>query len=179
MIVDPNNLLATNDWSTRAMIRSLGKAYSKSHPGMALQIRSGRRTCAQQNAIYAQGRTTPGALVTGASGCRSWHVTGRAVDLDPFDLTTGKKVPHGNHPDYVWLGYKWEKLGGGWGGRFSIYDPGHFEWHPKLDINTVCPIGMPCEQMKVRAETPAWVWITGGVTAAALAGGVYLAWKSP
>jgi hypothetical protein len=159
---DPYNLLTTNDWHTRAMIKRLAKDYRKA-TGYGLRIRSGRRSCAEQNAIYAKGRTAPGPIVTGASGCRSWHVTGRAVDLDPFDPATDKIFP-GNSDEYRWLGAQWKKLGGKWGGDFAnIYDPGHFEWHPGAEINDVCPIGMQCAQLEVRQHVPTYLIASGAV----------------
>lgn len=42
----------------------------------------GNRTQAQQNALYEQGRTKPGPIVTWTR--RSNHIGGRAVDLAPF-----------------------------------------------------------------------------------------------
>lgn len=162
VIDDPSSLLVTNDWHTRSMIKRLARDYKKA-TGNGLRIRSGRRTCAQQNAIYAQGRTTGGVIVTGASGCRSWHVTGRAVDLDPFDPTTGNIFP-GNSDEYRTLGAIWKKLGGKWGGDFAnIYDPGHFEWHPGTEINDVCPIGMDCAQLQVIKAPPTYLILSGAV----------------
>lgn len=92
-------------------------------------VASGRRTCAEQNAIYAKGRTVPGAIVSNARGCMSWHVQGRAFDVN---LGKGAKTS-----DYAWLGAEWVKLGGKWGGDFADY--GHFEYHPGLTIEAVCP----------------------------------------
>lgn len=97
--------------------------------GLTPKITSGRRTCAEQNAIYAQGRTKPGAIVTRARGCQSWHVHGRAVDL---------LLPAAQDADgYRRIGEMAERFGGKWGGRFG--DPGHLEYHPGLTIEQVCP----------------------------------------
>lgn len=167
MIEDPRSLLKTNDWHTRAMVKRLASDYFKA-TGNAFRIRSAKRTCAEQDHIYAQGRTRSGAVVTGAQGCRSWHVTGRAIDGDPIDKNTGNPFP-GNSDEYRWLGAQWKKLGGAWGGDFSnIYDPGHFEWHPGQDINTVCPIGMPCSQLQVKQTYPTYLIVAGGVMVAAI-----------
>lgn len=164
MIDDPNNLLATNDWHTRAMIKKLAKDYHR-HTGNGLRIRSGRRTCAEQDNIYAQGRTRAGPIVTGAQGCRSWHVTGRAVDLDPFDPSTGILFP-GNSDEYRVLGAMWKKLGGGWGGDFAnIYDPGHFEWHPNMEIDDVCPRGMKCASLQIKKTVPTYLIASGAILA--------------
>lgn len=39
------------------------------------------RSSAKQTALYAQGRTTPGPIVTWAEGGRSYHNYGLAVDI--------------------------------------------------------------------------------------------------
>ena len=39
------------------------------------------RTFKEQNAIYAQGRTTPGSIVTYAKGGQSYHNYGMAIDI--------------------------------------------------------------------------------------------------
>lgn len=105
------------------------------------RIASARRSCAEQNAIYAQGRTTPGVIVTGARGCQSWHVWGRAVDLEARGATRA---------DWEELGRWWESRGGTWGGDFpNVDDPGHFEWHPGLTIAQACPDPDRCEEVVV------------------------------
>lgn len=47
-------------------------------------ISDGRRTMAQQRAIYSQGRTTPGKVVSNAKPGQSAHNFGYAVDLWPM-----------------------------------------------------------------------------------------------
>jgi hypothetical protein len=49
-----------------------------------LLVVSGLRTAAQQNALYAQGRTTPGHIVTNARAGHSIHNYGLAVDVVPY-----------------------------------------------------------------------------------------------
>lgn len=104
-----------------------------------LRIASARRSCAEQRRLYAQGRTAPGPIVTGADGCRSWHVWGRAADLSGASRDTLEK-----------LGEWWEARGGVWGGRFpNVDDPGHFEYHPGLTIAQVCPDPARCDEVVV------------------------------
>lgn len=43
----------------------------------------GLRTCEEQDALYAQGRTAPGKIVTKARGGESWHNYGLASDYVP------------------------------------------------------------------------------------------------
>jgi len=99
--------------------------------GIGIKLLSGRRSCAQQNALYAQGRTAPGPVVTGARGCSSWHVQGRAVDFLPSPATEAA---------YARVGAIAKELGGVWGGQFSnLRDLGHIEYHPGMKISDVCP----------------------------------------
>lgn len=105
--------------------------------GIAFSVRSALRTCDEQQAIFEQGRVMPGPIVTKAEGCESWHVLGRAVDIN---------IPNGTTADYQKLGLFWEELGGHWGGNFGGFpDIGHFEWHPGLVIEEVCPVPSDCE----------------------------------
>lgn len=64
---------------------------------IAIVVVQGLRTYAEQDVLYAQGRTTPGKIVTNAPGGHSWHNFGLAVDCAP------KNPYHGidwnpNHP---------------------------------------------------------------------------------
>lgn len=88
----------------------------------------GRRTLAEQNALYAKGRTTPGPVVTNAKGGSSPHNFGLAVDLCP--LKDGK--PDWNAPDAIWkrMADTAKEYGLVPGYYFkSIHDAPHFE-HP-------------------------------------------------
>jgi hypothetical protein len=121
---------------------------------MDLVIRSGRRTCAEQQDLYAIGRShnLSSAPVTYAAGCRSWHVLGRAVDLYIVDPATGN--PLASCAAYEALGELWEQMGGVWGGRFSGFgscgDAGHFEWHPGTTIEDFCPDPSACSEVEAR-----------------------------
>lgn len=52
--------------------------------GINLLITSGYRSPADQDAIYAQGRTKPGLIVTQAKGGQSLHNYGVAIDCVPL-----------------------------------------------------------------------------------------------
>lgn len=52
--------------------------------GIYFRVAQGLRTYAEQNALYAQGRTTSGHIVTNARGGYSNHNFGCAVDCYPF-----------------------------------------------------------------------------------------------
>lgn len=49
--------------------------------GLHIRITQGLRTIAEQNDLYAQGRTKPGAIVTKAKGGLSFHNYGLAIDF--------------------------------------------------------------------------------------------------
>jgi len=53
--------------------------------GFAITVMQGLRTVEEQDALYAQGRTTPGKIVTNAQGGHSWHNFGLAVDCAPVE----------------------------------------------------------------------------------------------
>ncbi len=52
--------------------------------GIAVEVVQGLRTIAEQDALFAKGRTTPGPIVTRARGGESNHNYGLAADLCPF-----------------------------------------------------------------------------------------------
>lgn len=54
------------------------------HHGITIEVISGLRSWQQQAALYAQGRTKPGAIVTKARPGSSWHNYGLAIDLGLF-----------------------------------------------------------------------------------------------
>ncbi len=66
--------------------------------GFIIRVTQGIRTVAQQNALYAQGRTTPGPVVTNARGTESNHVLGVAVDVAPME--DGIPDWNASHPDW-------------------------------------------------------------------------------
>ncbi|MDR3426096.1 M15 family metallopeptidase [Silvimonas sp.] len=60
--------------------------------GTYFRVAQGLRTYAEQNALYAQGRATPGHIVTNAVGGYSNHNFGLAVDCYPFLSGTAGEV---------------------------------------------------------------------------------------
>lgn len=88
--------------------------------GFDLRITSGLRTIAEQNELYAQGRTKPGKIVTNARGSQSIHTRGLAFDV--VDRKRGYEI------DWERLGTLGESVGLSWGGRWtSFIDRPHFE----------------------------------------------------
>ena len=68
-----------------------------------IEVTQGLRTWAEQEALYEQGRTTSGSIVTYARAGFSWHNFGLAVDLVPEDVTPGQ-------PDWSLASPTWSKL---------------------------------------------------------------------
>src|SRR5205807_1270394 len=82
--------------------------------GLDMRITDGSRTFAQQDALYAQGRTTPGDIVTYKHGGESSHNFGTAYDVTFFNAPT----PIWEGPEYDVAGRIGIELGLEWGGNF-------------------------------------------------------------
>lgn len=85
-----------------------------------LKITSGRRTQEEQDKLYAQGRTTPGPIVTWTRN--SNHISGKA-----FDIAFSGKDPYPKNFNWEILGKLGESVGLKWGGRWKTPDNPHFE----------------------------------------------------
>lgn len=94
--------------------------------GVFVCVVSGLRTIQQQNQLYAQGRSTKGAIVTNAKGGQSPHNFGCAVDLCPLDANGDMNW---NDPKgFAKIGECAKEVGLVWGGDFkSIKDLPHVE----------------------------------------------------
>lgn len=89
--------------------------------GIAIKVTGGFRTCEAQNALYAQGRTKPGAIVTNAKCGESLHNYGVS-----FDICFNTPKPYVGPWDKV--GAIGESLGLEWGGRWTTFvDRPHFQ----------------------------------------------------
>jgi peptidoglycan L-alanyl-D-glutamate endopeptidase CwlK len=66
-----------------------------------LIVTQGLRTYQQQDALYQQGRTTPGLVVTNAQAGHSMHCFGLAVDVAPTD---------GHSIDWNGKDAKWQEI---------------------------------------------------------------------
>jgi len=96
---------------------------------------SGKRTYPEQDALYAQGRTTPGSVVTHAVGGKSNHNFGVAYDITIFK--NGQPVYDGdgyNRAAQIAKGFglNW---GGSWTGKgAALGDTDHFEYPTGLSL---------------------------------------------
>ncbi len=95
--------------------------------GLTIKIISGLRTYAEQDKLYAQGRTRPGDIVTKARGGYSNHNFGIAFDVGVFQGTRYL----GTSPAYKAVGALGCQIGLEWGGNWkSIQDEPHFQLRP-------------------------------------------------
>ena len=99
--------------------------------GLTINIIGGLRSYAEQDALYAQGRTRPGDIVTRARGGYSNHNFGIAFDVGLFE----RNQYLGESPLYKAVGALGEELGLEWGGNWrSIVDQTHFQLRPDWAI---------------------------------------------
>lgn len=81
---------------------------------------SGHRSAAEQDALYAQGRTKPGNVVTNSQGFQSAHNFGIAIDFTrDKDVAKAGLQPSWDAPDYDLLGKEAVACGLAWGGNFT------------------------------------------------------------
>lgn len=115
--------------------KKIGKTY-----GVNIKAISGHRSYSEQGALFAQGRTAPGKIVTYARPGYSNHNFGTALDLGCFDKK-GKYLDSTN-PTMVGKIYKGifnnaeaEGLKIEWGGNWKkIKDTPHFEYQTNLTM---------------------------------------------
>ena len=101
--------------------------------GIDLLVTSTYRDHESQNALYAQGRTKPGKIVTNAKGGQSFHNHRCAVDVVP--LVNGK--PNWNVKDPVWqkLGELGKQAGLEWAGDWPRFkEMAHFQYTGGLTL---------------------------------------------
>lgn len=125
--VDPRSekVIATLLPQVQPLARALVQKAALS--GMTIKIICGFRTYAEQNALYAQGRTAPGNIVTKAKGGYSNHNFGIAFDVGVFE---GNKYL-GDSPKYKAVGVLGTDMGLEWGGNWkTISDQPHFQLRP-------------------------------------------------
>lgn len=98
--------------------------------GVSVEVISGLRSWQAQAALYAQGRTKPGPIVTNAKPGSSWHNYGLAIDLGLFKA--GKYLDESNPAQadklYAEIGKIAAKHGIEWGGTWVKFkDTPHFQ----------------------------------------------------
>jgi peptidoglycan L-alanyl-D-glutamate endopeptidase CwlK len=108
--------------------------------GVLLRPTQTLRTYAEQDALYAQGRTLPGNIVTHAPSGYSYHNFARA-----FDVAQVGKDPYPDSDDFWnFVGDIGEQVGLEWGGRWKHPDRPHFQ-HTE---------GLTLAQLRAQQEPP-------------------------
>ena len=131
--LDPHNRLAGVHPELARRIVQTAAALTSRGISVTITRTGGIRTFAEQEAIYSQGRTRPGRIVTHAGPGLSNHNYGLAVDLVP--LVNGQ--PNWQVALGVWqaIGEEGKRAGLNWGGDWrAIKDYPHFELPVGLSV---------------------------------------------
>ena len=99
--------------------------------GVDVLVTSTYRDHESQNALYAQGRTAPGKIVTKAKGGQSFHNHKVAFDVVP--LVNGKAIWN---DEGLWrkIGQIGQEVGLEWGGNWKFQDKPHFQYTGGLTL---------------------------------------------
>ena len=101
--------------------------------GIDLLVTSTYRDNESQQALYEQGRTTAGKVVTNAKAGDSWHNWRCAVDVVP--MVNGKPNWDGLHPIWNRIGELGEQAGLEWAGRWRTFkELAHFQYTGGLTL---------------------------------------------
>lgn len=112
-------------------IAFLGQLNAVLPKGTVAKIISGTRTYEEQTALYAQGRSKPGKIVTKARAGYSNHNFGVAFDIGIF--RDGAYITDGPHYDTA--GAIGKSVGLEWGGDWKTFkDRPHFEYKTGLTL---------------------------------------------
>ncbi|HEX5170960.1 MAG TPA: M15 family metallopeptidase, partial [Cyclobacteriaceae bacterium] len=94
--------------------------------GIQLRITQGFRSIEEQDALYAQGRTTPGEVVTNARGGQSYHNYGLAFDV--VEMVNGQANWNTTMQNWNRIGAIAQRFGLEWGGTWTRFvDLPHFQ----------------------------------------------------
>ena len=120
--------------SIRLEITNLvAKANSQLTSHSQIRIIQGLRTFPEQDVLYAQGRTTPGKIITNAKAGQSIHNYGLAIDfallIDDKEISWDlKKDWDGDKiADWMEVVKVFKDAGYIWGGQWKFIDNPHFE----------------------------------------------------
>lgn len=114
--------------------------------GIEVRVVQALRSWSQQDALYAQGRTAPGSIVTNCPGGHSYHNFGLAVDLTPSQF--GPDQPYSpdwnsQHPSWKTMESKGQSLGLDSGSTWrSFPDAPHFQLTGRF------PEGAPTDEVR-------------------------------
>ena len=114
----------------RPLVDAFLAACAAATPPIDVLVTCTLRSTAEQAALYAQGRSTPGHIVTDAPAGRSAHNYGLALDVVP--MVNGKPDWNGRDPVWQQLGVLGQAAGLEWAGEpgFPFPEMPHFQ-HPQ------------------------------------------------
>jgi peptidoglycan L-alanyl-D-glutamate endopeptidase CwlK len=129
------NRIAKLHPSVRAEVTTIIKECDTALTGRAkVRVTQGLRTFAEQNALYQQGRTTPGKKVTNAKAGQSIHNYGFAIDICLIidskiaSWDTAKDWDNDQVADWYECVKIFAKHGWEWGGNWKTFkDLPHFD----------------------------------------------------
>ena len=129
MSIDQRSLAALSTLHPKfkpSAVQAWGEAQAAMPPNVQIIVVQGLRTFAESDALYAQGRTTPGEIVTKAAAGQSYHNYGLAFD---FCMITNGKDDDVVGPNWLTVVHIMEQNGMFWGGNFpeGFHDNPHFE----------------------------------------------------
>lgn len=136
--------------------------------GYEILITQGYRSIIEQNALYEQGRTTPGSIVTNAKGGQSNHNYRLAFDI--VLLNNLGNLDWNNTDKYIAVGKLGQSIGLDWGGAWlSFIDLPHFEYTygfsiSQLQNGAIIPaypqiyIKIEEDESNMVIQAPDWVW---------------------
>ncbi|HYV47001.1 MAG TPA: M15 family metallopeptidase [Myxococcaceae bacterium] len=102
---------------------------------------SGYRSPADQDVLYAQGRTKPGNVVTAAQGFQSAHNFGLAIDFTKdSDAAKSGLQPAWSAADYEMLGQQAVAHGLVWGGDWKTKDRPHVQYPGYVSATELDPL---------------------------------------
>lgn len=115
------------------VFEAIGEAEAGFPINIQVRIVQGLRTIEEQDALYAQGRTLPGKVVTNAKGGSSYHNYGLAVDFailydkdgngtfEELSWDTAKDFDKDRVFDWQEVVIAFEKRGWEWGGKWRTF----------------------------------------------------------
>jgi peptidoglycan L-alanyl-D-glutamate endopeptidase CwlK len=132
--------------------------------GIVIRVVQGSRTWAEQDALYAQGRTAAGKVVTNAKGGYSYHNFGLAVDCGPMLADDSNIDWNAAHPAWKRMEAVGVSLGLVSGANWiRLVDAPHFQLTGRF------PEGAPDDEIRALAQSPeglqaVWDAVTASLT---------------
>jgi len=131
--------------------------------GTFLLVVSGLRTAAEQDALYAQGRSAPGHIVTNARAGYSMHNYGLAVDVVPYlSGSSGQLNWRANTAQFRAMVAALEAQDLIWGGSWkSLPDDDHFQM-PGVPVTPNAAMLADCKKGEADSLAAIWKKVAGG-----------------